>query len=262
MNVLALAAQTGQIVHDRSGNLRRARRPSAGGGHHGHDRAEDQPEYVVVLVAGAVEARRVHAHAERRLQPLREPSAEGLLLLATDQERPRLPQQQRAQFPGFTNTGDQTSFRPLDPSASDRRCRRSLVNEVKGGWQWSPVDFYSAQTPDPFDLTGGYAVTLGFGLTNAHVVNAPNTRNTPTWNIENTLSWLKGSHSLSFGGAFTQVTADSDAWSTAPTITMGVNEANDPANGLFTTANFPGASNANLTSARELYALLTGRVTE
>ena len=30
---------------------------------------------------------------------------------------------------------------------------------------------------------------------------------------------------------------------------------------MFNTTNFPGASTANLTEARELYALLTGRVT-
>ena len=31
---------------------------------------------------------------------------------------------------------------------------------------------------------------------------------------------------------------------------------------MFNTTNFPGASTANLTEARELYALLTGRVTQ
>jgi hypothetical protein len=34
----------------------------------------------------------------------------------------------------------------------------------------------------------------------------------------------------------------------------------DPALGLFSTANFPGASGTNITAARRLYALLTGRV--
>src|SRR5206468_12532590 len=34
----------------------------------------------------------------------------------------------------------------------------------------------------------------------------------------------------------------------------------DPASGLFTAANFPGASSANITAAQNLYALLTGRV--
>jgi outer membrane receptor protein involved in Fe transport len=35
----------------------------------------------------------------------------------------------------------------------------------------------------------------------------------------------------------------------------------DPADAMFTTANFPGASTADLTSARALYGFLSGRVT-
>jgi hypothetical protein len=42
-----------------------------------------------------------------------------------------------------------------------------------------------------------------------------------------------------------------------PTITLGFNTANDPAAGLFTSANFPGG---DLGDARALYAILTGRV--
>jgi hypothetical protein len=166
------------------------------------------------------------------------------------------------QFPGFANLGTQTSYRTSGSIGFRSTLSSSLVNEVKGGWQWSPVDFYSDISASQFDLTGGYATTLGFGLTNAHVVNAPNNRNTPTWNIDNTLSWLKGSHSITFGGSFTQITAESDSWNAVPTITLGLNETNDPANAFFTTGNFAGASAANLTSARQLYALLTGRVTE
>ena len=46
-----------------------------------------------------------------------------------------------------------------------------------------------------------------------------------------------------------------------PTIGLGLNTTFDPAAGMFTTANFAGASGGNLTEARSLYALLTGRVT-
>ena len=43
-------------------------------------------------------------------------------------------------------------------------------------------------------------------------------------------------------------------------ITIGFNTDFDPANGLFNTTNFPGASSAQLTAARNTYAVLTGRV--
>jgi hypothetical protein len=47
-----------------------------------------------------------------------------------------------------------------------------------------------------------------------------------------------------------------------PGITLGLDTTNDPANGMFSTTNFQGASNTNLSDARALYALLTGRVTQ
>jgi hypothetical protein len=56
------------------------------------------------------------------------------------------------------------------------------------------------------------------------------------------------------------VRAWEDAKQVVPGIDLRFNTANDPAAGLFTGANFPGASTAQLTDARELYALLTGRV--
>ena len=48
-------------------------------------------------------------------------------------------------------------------------------------------------------------------------------------------------------------------WS--PGVNLGFDTTNDPANGMFTTAFFPGAAGGDLTNARNLYALLTGRVT-
>ena len=45
-----------------------------------------------------------------------------------------------------------------------------------------------------------------------------------------------------------------------PGITLGFNTDFDPAAGLFTTANFQGASSAQLDAARATYAWLTGRV--
>lgn len=165
-------------------------------------------------------------------------------------------------FPGFPNSGDQTSFRKTGSLSVRSTLSSALVNEAKFGFQSSPVDFYSDLGIDSFANQNGYAVTLGFGLSNAHVVNAPNKRNTPSWSLENSLNWLNGNHSIKMGATFMNVTNISDAWNIAPTVTLGIDQTNDPANALFTTGNFAGASNANLTDARALYALLTGRVTQ
>jgi hypothetical protein len=45
-----------------------------------------------------------------------------------------------------------------------------------------------------------------------------------------------------------------------PALTMGV-DTTDPASAMFTTGNFPGASSTDLTNARNIYGVLTGRIT-
>jgi hypothetical protein len=65
---------------------------------------------------------------------------------------------------------------------------------------------------------------------------------------------------MSFGGSFTRPNLHTWSQSLAPGISFGI-ESTEAANAMFTTANFPNASSGNLTDARELYALLTGRVT-
>ena len=63
------------------------------------------------------------------------------------------------------------------------------------------------------------------------------------------------------GGSFTKVTDLELSHRIVPEFTLGFDTGSDPANGLFTAANFPGSTSTDLTNARNLYALLTGRVT-
>jgi hypothetical protein len=78
--------------------------------------------------------------------------------------------------------------------------------------------------------------------------------------ISDTLSWTRGTHSISVGGKYTWVTLTYKAQNLVPTINFGV-DTTDPANAMFTAANFPGASSTDLNNARGIYAVLTGRVT-
>jgi hypothetical protein len=135
-----------------------------------------------------------------------------------------------------------------------------MFNEFKVGFQRSPVDFYSDQKKDTFDNQGGRAVQFGFGLTNPTIGNNPNLVNTPSLNVVDSLTRLRGRHTFTFGGSFTRITNSTEAWNIVPTVPLGFTEANDPAASLFATTNFPGASTAQLSNARALYALLTGRV--
>src|SRR5207253_6349801 len=76
------------------------------------------------------------------------------------------------------------------------------------------------------------------------------------------LAWVKGNHSLNFGVDYGRYHSYSFSINrVVPAITFGL-DSNDPANAaMFTTANFPGASTTDITNAKNLYALLTGRVT-
>jgi hypothetical protein len=86
-------------------------------------------------------------------------------------------------------------------------------------------------------------------------------RQAPVWEYGDTVSWIKGSHSLSMGGTLTNVRLYPWNQQLVPGISFGV-DTSEAANGMFTTANFPNASGGNLNDARALYALLTGRVSQ
>jgi hypothetical protein len=163
-------------------------------------------------------------------------------------------------FPGFKNQGFQTSYRTTGSIGLRSTLSSNMVNEMKGGWQWSPNNFFGNLSPDMLDEQGGYFLDFPL-ITDPAFENSRAPRNTTNWSVENTLSWLRGSHSFSFGGSFAQIIHEQNSSNVAAELEFGVDtDGNDPANAMFNTTNFPGASNANLNQARDLYALLTGRI--
>ena len=167
-------------------------------------------------------------------------------------------------FPGFVNNGRQDSYRTTGSIGLRSTLTSNIVNELKGGFQWSPNEFRTNITPAMFEDQGGYAIGFpqisGTTLTSATTTANSAPRNTTTWSLSNDVSWLRGSHSLTFGGSFSGVHNRSNSYDSASTVNLGFDATNDPAAAMFSTANSPGASAANLTDARNLYGLLTGRV--
>jgi hypothetical protein len=171
-----------------------------------------------------------------------------------------------ARFPGFVNQRYYASYRPSGSVNLRSTMSANLVNELRVGGAWGPSYFglgpgSKYESPSHFDNQGGFSLNLGFGLTSATTETAPSARLGNNWNVDEKLNWLRGKHNFTFGGSFTQVNSIVENQTLVPTITFGV-DTNDPANAMFTTANFPGASNTDLNNARSLYALLTGRVTQ
>ena len=169
-------------------------------------------------------------------------------------------------FPSLSNFGTQNSYRTTGNSTLRSTLSSNLVNELRGGWQWSPNDFFANVTPDQFAEQDGFALSFAqvnnaAFITGPTATNNPAPRNTTTWSIDNTLNWLRGAHSVSMGGGYAGVFNRGNSYNAVTPITLGFDTNTDPANGLFNATNFPSATANQLNEARALYAILTGRVT-
>jgi hypothetical protein len=167
-------------------------------------------------------------------------------------------------FPGFSQVGAQHSDRYTLQTTLRSTITTNLVNELRigrtgGATLFSPEigpAWFSGATPDQ----GGFHLTLGAGLTNPSSNSNYAAREAGTRVVENTLSWMKGSHSMAIGVAFTRAVVWLENIQYVPHLTFGVAPGDPASSGMFTTANFPGASTTQLNQATALYALLTGRV--
>lgn len=174
-----------------------------------------------------------------------------------------------ARFPGAPNYRLFTSTRPLISLSLRSTLSSNLVNELRGGltafYGYSRFGANESNGPQTFEDSEGWAIdfdpkTSGTILTNWYTQLTPSWRAAPTYSLDETVTWQRGDHSMSFGGSALVSTAEENAQQMVNFVQLGFNTQFDPAAGLFTTANFPGASSSQLTDARNLYGLLTGRV--
>ena len=185
-----------------------------------------------------------------------------------------------ATFPGFPIEAGQKSERYSVSNSLRSTLGANTVNEALVAWSGAPVTFFGELSPDNWSGSAvadqrGYRIvfpaTAGMNPVSANPTGGfnPQSRNASSLLIEDTFTWLKGRHSLSMGGSWTQY----DLWlknqQMVPNVQLGANAAaaanlvnGDPASGMFNTSNFPGASAAQLASAQALYAIVTGRVTQ
>ena len=166
-------------------------------------------------------------------------------------------------FPGLANKAELYSAVSRGSTTLRSTFGSGQVNELRFAFSYAPVWFADSVTLAQFDDQAGFNIgfpNVGSALTNATTNAGPQSRNGKSWNVDNTYNWLSGAHSIQFGGSFSRISGWTKNETLVPGLTLGVDTA-DPANAMFTAANFEGASNADLNNARALYALLTGRVT-
>jgi hypothetical protein len=173
----------------------------------------------------------------------------------------------QAVYPGFPVHGLQDSARWSTQFSIRSTLTPNMVNELRLGGTGGATKFSPNLTVDMYDDPSignmkGYAIAWSAfkSISNPFPQSTNSAREGSTRVIENTLNWLKGKHSLSIGASATR----GDVWlqnqRLVPTATLGM-ASGDPADSMFTSANFPGASSTDLTNAKNLYAVLTGRIT-
>ena len=166
-------------------------------------------------------------------------------------------------FPGFPNFGTQSSTLFSNSATFSSILSPAMANEIHFGISGGTIRFLPEVNPIQFTNQGGLNLNLSAtGMTNATVQTSPQRRNSPVRQFADDLSWVKAQHYVKLGFAFSQTDLFSQTTpgGVVPTINFGV-IPNDPADSIFSTANFPGASPAQLNQARAFYALLTGRIT-
>ena len=166
-------------------------------------------------------------------------------------------------FPNFPNFGSQDSNRFSNTTAWRWTISQNLVNEARYGITGGTVLFFPQVSAAQFENQNGFNLQLGnfasggLTLTSATVSTAPQRRHTPVRQFSDTLSWVNGNHSYSFGGSFTKITFWQNLTTVVPSAVFTTNSTLDPT-GFNAFSSLPAAQQAG---AAQLYYLLSGRLT-
>jgi hypothetical protein len=192
-----------------------------------------------------------------------------------------------ARWPGFPNVSGQNSDRYMWQTSYRGTFGKNIVDEANFGY----VGAFGKGTGFGLNITqadfncsglgcqsvGGQGFNYGFpsigtsGINGATTSNGPNADVAPRMDIDDTVTWLKGKHTFSFGGAYSRVFYRRWAQTMSKNVGFGIPSTTvpggylDPAYGVISSTNktdFPGGlPTSNYQGwARNLYALLTGRV--
>lgn len=169
---------------------------------------------------------------------------------------------QDERFPGFASY-TQGSERNSYSTALRSTITNNVVNEARFAVSTGFSQFSPGISPDDFAYSGGYLLDISAaGITTPYSRNSYSGRNTPTYDLTDTVNVIAGAHNISFGGQYKLIRAESTAIGRiAPTVSFGIDSTDPAFNTIFSAANFPGATPAQLAEARNLYATLVGRVT-
>lgn len=165
------------------------------------------------------------------------------------------------QYPGLDpwNSGFTSTYYILSTGA-DWTIRNNLFDQLTFGRQSNYEEFNPGNTLRIYEPQGNRRILFPL-MTSPQITNdvMPIPRNNPIYNVSDTLTWLKGRHSWTFGGTFRRTTMYESIGGAPHTVTLGIGTG-DPAANIINTANIPGLRTNDIAIAQGLYALLVGRV--
>lgn len=168
---------------------------------------------------------------------------------------------QDERFPGFPSYS-QGSNRNSYSGALRSTFSNNIVNEARVAVSTGFSEFSPGISPADFAFQGGYALGIdATGATTATSRNSYSGRNTPTYDYTDTVTWIAGSHNISFGGQYKLIKAESTGIGRiVPTVSFGIDSTEGLTFTMFNATNLPGSTTTQQAEARALYATLVGRV--
>jgi hypothetical protein len=156
--------------------------------------------------------------------------------------------------PGFETQGSQASNRWSTSTAVRWAISPQITNEARFGNTGGTSQFFR-DVPVPARRID-YPI-----ISDPYTYQPSSSRNAPGFHVTDNVAWNRGKHFLSMGMELNFYRRWQETVSgTSPLNTVSLTSA-DPANaGIFVTSDFPAISSTDLTSAKNLYALLVGRV--
>jgi hypothetical protein len=175
---------------------------------------------------------------------------------------------QEERFPGFSSYA-QGSSRNSYSTALRSTITNNLINEARYAVSTGLSEFSPGISAADFDYASGYDLGSGTGTAGIQIAgitgptsrNSYSNRNTPTYDFTDSVNWIKGSHNINFGGQYKIIRAESTAINRiVPTVNFGIDSSETGAFGLFNSTTLPGSTPTQQAEARNLYAVLVGRV--
>jgi hypothetical protein len=165
-------------------------------------------------------------------------------------------------FPGFPFYS-QVSQRDSYAYAVRSTLSQNIVNEARYTIQvGGPTTFRGEASAAAFnEFMGGRSLGVSvLGATAPSIQNSTTREKSPVNDFTDSVTWVRGNHSFNFGGNYKVIKVDvNNSNRYVPSVGFGL-DSTDPAFGIFNATAMPGATAGQLTDARNLYAVMVGRV--